>query len=99
MPLGADPTIQYALPHRKGRLLYSDLEINSPYNTYKNTGLPPTPINSPSISSIEAAILPEKHNYHYFVAKGDGSNEHNFATNYKEHLTNKKIFDNNRKNK
>jgi len=96
MPLAADPTIQYALGTHKKRLLYSDLEVDSPYNTYKNAGLPPGPINSPSYSSIEAALTPEVHNYLFFVAKGDGSNTHNFAKNYDEHQNNRKIFNKNR---
>jgi UPF0755 protein len=92
IPLCADPTIQYILEKHKSRLLYSDLEINSPYNTYKNVGLPPAPINSPSPSSIEAAIYPEEHKYYYFVAKGDGTNTHNFANTHEEHLKNKTLF-------
>ncbi|MFC2131277.1 endolytic transglycosylase MltG [Bacteroidota bacterium] len=86
MLLQADPTVQYAVGGKQ-RLLYSDLEINNPYNTYKYTGLPPGPINSPSLSSIEAALNPEKHDFLFFVAKGDGTNRHNFARNHNEHLT------------
>lgn len=85
MKLDADPTVQYGLGEKK-RLFFSDLESDSPYNTYKFTGLPPTPINSPSAESIEAALFPEEHNFLYFVAKGDGSGEHNFSKNYAQHL-------------
>lgn len=84
MLLQADPTVQYAVGGKK-RLLYVDLEVDSPYNTYKYKGLPPGPINSPSTSSIEAALAPAKHDYIYFVAVGDGSGLHNFARNFQEH--------------
>jgi UPF0755 protein len=87
MRLEADPTVQYVLPDGpKRQLKYSDLKYPSPYNTYLNRGLPPGPINSPGLSSIMAAIYPEKHQYLYFVAKGDGS--HRFAGTYNEHKKN-----------
>lgn len=82
MKLEADPTVQYALGEQR-RLLYRDLEIDSPYNTYKYEGLPPGPINSPGLASIEAALEPEKHEYIYFVATGEG--EHTFSKNYAQH--------------
>lgn len=72
IPLGADPTIQYLLPDGPRRLLYKDLEIKSPYNTYKNKGLPPGPIGNPGLESIIASIYPEKNDYLYFVADGYG---------------------------
>ena len=77
-------TVQYALGERKKRLTTKDLEINSPYNTYKYIGLPPRPIASPGKRSIEAALYPDITGYMYFVAKGDGS--HVFSKTYKEHL-------------
>jgi UPF0755 protein len=86
MRLEADPTVQYALPEPKKRLLYSDLKFPSPYNTYLNRGLPPGPINNPGLSSILAALNPEEHKYLYFVAKGDGS--HRYAESYEEHKKN-----------
>ncbi len=87
MKLEADPTVQYVIPDGpKQRLKYSDLKFPSPYNTYLNRGLPPGPINNPGLSSIMAAIYPEKHRYLYFVAKGDGS--HRFAETYVEHKKN-----------
>ena len=87
MRLEADPTVQYVLPDGpKRQLKYSDLRYPSPYNTYLNRGLPPGPINSPGLSSIMAAIYPEKHHYLYFVAKGDGS--HRFAETYDDHKKN-----------
>jgi UPF0755 protein len=91
MKLESDPTIQYSLQEKK-RLKYSDLEIESPYNTYKFEGLPPGPICSPGVSAIEAALFPEKHDFLYFVSYGDGSGRHRFAKTYSEHLKNKKLF-------
>jgi len=85
MRLEADPTVQYILPNGpKKRLLYSDLKIESPYNTYLNFGLPPGPINNPGFSAIEAALNPEKHEYLFFVANGKGG--HKFSETYGEHL-------------
>ena len=84
MPLQSDATIQYIFKERKKIVTYKDLEIDSPYNSYKNKGLPPTPIASPGIKSIEAALYPEKTEYLYFVAKMDGGN--NYSTNYEDHL-------------
>jgi UPF0755 protein len=87
MRLEADPTVQYALPDGpKRRLTYKDLKYPSPYNTYLNRGLPPGPINNPSLSSIMAAIYPDNNRYLYFVAKGDGS--HKFAETYDQHKKN-----------
>jgi len=85
MKLEADPTVQYALQSKK-RLYYNDLEIDNPYNTYRFKGLPPGPINSPSISSIIAAISPENHTYLFFVARGDNTNLHYFSSTYSQHL-------------
>jgi UPF0755 protein len=84
MLLQADPTVQYAVGG-KSRLLYRDLKVNSPYNTYRYLGLPPGPINSPSETAISAALNPAQHDYYYFVAVGDGSNKHHFARNIDEH--------------
>ena len=84
MPLQSDATIQYIFKERKKIVTYKDLEIDSPYNSYKNKGLPPTPIASPGIKSIEATLYPEKTEYLYFVANIDGGN--NYSTNYEDHL-------------
>ena len=84
MPLQSDATIQYIFKERKKIVTYKDLEIDSPYNSYKNKGLPPTPIASPGIESIQATLYPEKTEYLYFVAKMDGGN--NYSTNYEDHL-------------
>ncbi|MBN1561442.1 endolytic transglycosylase MltG [candidate division KSB1 bacterium] len=91
MPLQADPTIQYIIPDGPRRLLYRDLDIDSPYNTYKYRGLPPGPINNPGIHAIKAAIFPAESNYLYFVANGDGT--HSFSENYTQHLRAKERFD------
>jgi UPF0755 protein len=96
MLLQADPTIQYAMKS-KNKISRQSLELNSLYNTYKYYGLPPGPINSPSISSIDAAFNPENHNYIYFVAVGDGSGKHNFAKNFAEHRTNINVYRHNKK--
>ena len=84
MRLEADPTVQYALPDGpKSRLLYEDLKIDSPYNTYRNYGLPPGPINNPGIDAIKAALNPASHNYVFFVATGEGG--HTFSETYEQH--------------
>jgi UPF0755 protein len=89
MPLQIDATIQYALPEHKDMLTYDDLEVDSPYNTYKRLGLPPTPIASPGLSSIQAAADPADVNYLYYVAKNDGTGAHYFSQSYQEFLQNK----------
>lgn len=84
MPLQIDASVIYALGEHRETVTYHDLEIDSPYNTYKRAGLPPGPIASPGRAAIEAAVNPELHNYYYYVAKGDGS--HQFSATYLEHL-------------
>jgi UPF0755 protein len=87
MPLQIDATVIYAWK-KKGRILkrvlYEDLEVSSPYNTYKTKGLPPEPICVPSLASWKASIKPQKSEYLYYVANGSG--EHVFSRNYQEHL-------------
>jgi UPF0755 protein len=83
MPLQCDPTVIYALGGLSRLLTHDDLDVDSPYNTYKYPGLPPGPINNPGKASILAALFPAKVNYLYFVAKGDGS--HIFSVNLEEH--------------
>ncbi len=83
MKLQADPTIQYILPDGPRRLLFSDLKIESPYNTYLYLGLPPGPINNPGLDAIRAAINPEKHEFIFFVAQKD--RRHRFTKTYEEH--------------
>jgi UPF0755 protein len=84
MALQADPTVTYALGKRPGRVYFRDLRVKSPYNTYINLGLPPGPIGSPGLSSIEAALHPAKVPYRFFVAHPDG--HHEFRRTYQEHL-------------
>jgi UPF0755 protein len=83
MRLEADPTVQYALPEYQSRLLYRHLNVNSPYNTYRNRGLPPGPIGAPGAASIEAALYPANVPYLYFVAYPDG--HHEFRQRLQEH--------------
>ena len=91
MLLQADPTIQYIIPDGPRRLLNKDLEIDSPYNTYRYAGLPPGPISNPSKKAVIAALRPADTKYFYFVANGDGS--HTFSPNLRQHLRAKQKFD------
>ena len=91
-PLGIDATIQYALPAHKDRLNYEDLKVDSPYNTYKNKGLPPGPICSPGIAAINAALNPEDTDYFYYVLSPNNDGTHNFSNSYTEFLVNKKKY-------
>ena len=86
--LQIDATVQYALCEQKERLLYKDLEIESPYNTYLYEGLPVGAICSPGLSCIDAALEPAETEYYYYRTKEDGSGGHNFAKTYEEHLAN-----------
>jgi len=84
MRLQIDSTVIYAIRHDyQGNITRADLKIDSPYNTYRYTGLPPTPISMPGITSISAALNPAAGDALYFVAKGDGS--HYFSINLNEH--------------
>ncbi len=88
MKLDADPTIQYA----KGswdELSLDDLKLVSPYNTYLNSGLPPTPICSPGLAALQAAAQPEKTDFVFFVAKSDGTGDHAFAKTIEEQEANR----------
>lgn len=84
MKLEIDATVLYALGQRKRRVLYRDLKVDSPYNTYRYAGLPPGPICSPGLPSLLAALRPAKVPYLYYVARGDGY--HTFSATYEEHL-------------
>lgn len=91
--LQADPTLIYALGDFDiKRVLNVYKEIDSPYNTYKYTGLPPGPICIPSISSINAVLNAEDHGYFFFCAKPDYSGYHNFAKNSKQHINNANAY-------
>ncbi|MCR9191097.1 MAG: endolytic transglycosylase MltG [Gammaproteobacteria bacterium] len=84
IPLQMDPTVIYALgPSYQGSLHHAQMDIDSPYNTYRHRGLPPTPIAMVTADSIDAACHPEMSDYLYFVAKGDGT--HVFTSNYQAH--------------
>ncbi len=89
-PLESCATIEYILPRRKPVLTYRDLKIPSPYNTYLNPGLPPGPICSPGLKSIQAVLHPAQTDYLYFVAKGDGT--HYFSRTFEEHVRAKLLY-------
>lgn len=95
MKLDSDPTVQYAVGYDAGRgswwvnpITAADLRIDSPYNTYLYTGLPPGPIANPALSAIQAVAFPAQTPYYFFRARCDGSGRHIFARTYEEHLSN-----------
>jgi UPF0755 protein len=93
MKLETDPTVQYALGYNSVQgtwwtnpLTYSDLEVDSPYNTYRYPDLPPTPIAFPSLNALQAAAFPAQTPYYFFRAACDGSGRHNFSETFEQHL-------------
>lgn len=92
MMLQVDATVLYAIGEHKQKLYYKDLEIDSPYNTYKVKGLPPGPICSPGRPSIEAALNPDETNYVFYVL--EDSKKHYFTDNYKDFLKAKERYKN-----
>ena len=93
MKLEADPTVIYAIgDYTKQRVYYADLEVNSPYNTYKYEGLPPGPICIPGIASLNSVLNYTHHDYLYMCAKEDFSGYHNFAKTLAEHKQNAKRY-------
>jgi len=89
--LAADPTVVYAAlldGSYRGAIFQSDLQSDSPYNTYRHPGLPPGPIANPGVASLEAAMHPAQTNYLYFVADGTGDGHHLFTSNYQQHERN-----------
>lgn len=89
-PLESCATIQYLFEKPKKRLYYKDLEIDSPYNTYHKSGLPPGPISNPGLAAIEATLNPEDTKYKFFVVKGDGF--HHFSETFQEHVRAKQEY-------
>lgn len=90
MKLQSCATVNYILPddQKKFVLTYADMATESPYNTYLNAGLTPTPISNPGIDAVKAAVEPSETDYLYFVAKNDGSKSSAFAVTYEEHQQN-----------
>ena len=85
MALQIDATVLYALGEHKDRVLYSDLEIDSPWNTYRSKGLPPTPISGAGRAAIEAAAKPAQEDYLYYVVVDPQTGRHGFSRTLEEH--------------
>ena len=93
MPLGADPTIKFALKDFSlKRIYFKHLAVVSPYNTYRNKGLPPGPICTPSTKTIDAVLDAPKTDYLFFVARSDFNGYHTFSVSYAEHQKNAAIY-------
>lgn len=90
MNLESDATVNYIIKKGRARATYEDLEVDSPYNTYKYAGLPPAPISNPGLEAIMAAIYPEETDYFYFLTKENG--EAVFSKTFEEHLANKSRY-------
>jgi UPF0755 protein len=89
IPLQADPTLVFAVgDFTLKRVLNEHKEIDSPYNTYRNRGLPPGPVNMPEIFAIDAVLNYTKSDYLYMCAKEDFSGRHNFTHSYRQHINN-----------
>lgn len=90
MPLQTDPTVLYALGQHQDVVLYEDLEVEDPYNTYLHSGLTPGPIAAPGQESLQSTMNPSDTNYYYFLADSEGNNH--FAETYEEHLANREEY-------
>ena len=92
-PLGADPTVRYAIrDFAVKQILFVHLDVQSPYNTYRHKGLPPGPICTPSLETLDAVLQSPETNYMYFVAKSDFSGGHDFSETFEEHVTKANAF-------
>lgn len=92
IPLQADPTVIFALGERPKRVLKTHLQVDSPYNTYRHTGLPPAPIRFVNRRSIDAVLDYTSHSYIYMCAKEDFSGYHNFTASYSKHMENARRY-------
>jgi UPF0755 protein len=99
MPLQADPTVIFAVKKKQNdftltlkRVLYADLETDSPYNTYRNAGLPPGLIFMPDVNAIDAVLQNEKHDYLFFCASVERFGYHEFATTLEGHGVNRRKY-------
>ncbi len=90
MPLQTDPTVLYALGEHQEVVLYEDLEVDDPYNTYIHNGLTPGPIAAPGLESVQSTLNPSDTNYYYFLADSEGNNH--FAETYEEHNENREKY-------
>lgn len=90
MPLQADSTVNYATGLNRPSVTYEDLKVDSPYNTYKQPGLPPGPIGNPGVQAILAALHPSKNPYYYFLTTPEG--EVKYARTFEEHLANRRFL-------
>lgn len=91
-PLQCDATVVYAMDVKKETLQFSDYQIQSPYNTYLIQGLPPTPIASPGLTSLQAAAAPAETDYYYYLLDTKDYQSHIFAKDYDEHLENRATY-------
>ena len=92
MKLQADPTVAFCFDYKLDRILKKHLKVDSPYNTYKYSGLPPAPINVPPKACLEAVLSPERHSYLYFCASPEFDGTHRFAASFSDHRKNAREF-------
>ena len=92
MRLQSCATVQYVLGKQKEYLTDDDLEIESPFNTYRHAGLPPAAISNPGYNALKASFYPAEHKYLFFVVADPEKGSHHFSEDYNEHLTNQQIY-------